>query len=293
MVTPRTLFRPEAVAGHYDGLDVFYRALWGEHVHHGLWPEARGGWRTAPEVAARALAERVAEAAGAAPGRRIVDVGCGYGGTSRVLARRGAHVTGLTLSAAQVAYARAQPLLPGTPQGTPPPTYRVRDWLENDLPAAHFDAAVAVESTTHMPERARVFGEIARVLRPGGRLVLCVWMTAPEPSEAAVRYLLEPICREGRLAGMGSAAENRAWIEGAGLRVRRFEDWSARVARTWTVCIARAAHRLATDPDARRFVREAPERVFARALVRIRAAYTVGAMRYGYFEAEKPEAGSG
>ncbi|MFN3597797.1 MAG: methyltransferase domain-containing protein [Rubricoccaceae bacterium] len=288
MITPHAPFRSDAVAEHYDALDTLYRELWGEHLHHGLWPEGRPGRAASPEAAARALAERVARAAGAAPGRRVVDVGCGYGGTSRVLARRGAHVTALTLSAAQAAYARAQPPLAGTPPETPAPSYRVRDWLENDLPTAHFDAAVAVESTTHMPERPRVFGEIARVLRPGGRLVLCVWMTAPAPSPVAARLLLEPICREGRLAGMGSAAENRAWIADAGLRVCRFEDWSARVARTWTVCIARAARRLARDPAARRVLRKAPERAFARALLRLRVAYAAGAMRYGYFEAENP-----
>ncbi|MBA2408238.1 MAG: hypothetical protein H0V62_00115, partial [Gammaproteobacteria bacterium] len=48
-----------AVAAHYDELDLFYREIWGEHVHHGLW---RGGNET-PEQATLALVQRVAELA--------------------------------------------------------------------------------------------------------------------------------------------------------------------------------------------------------------------------------------
>lgn len=282
MITARTPFSTAAVAGHYDSLDAFYRRLWGEHVHHGLWTI---GCET-PEEAALALAERVVRALGLRPGARAVDVGCGYGGTGRLLAARGVRVTGVTISEAQASYARAQP----SPEGSEAPTYLVRDWLENGLPDGHFDAALAIESTTHMPDRDRVFAEIARVLRPGGRLVLCVWMVREAPSAWETRHLLEPICREGRLAGMGSAAENRAWIENAGLHMEAFEDWSGRVARTWTVCLARAARLVLADPEARRFLRdaEASDRAFALTLGRIRAAYALGAMRYGLFVARKP-----
>jgi tocopherol O-methyltransferase len=40
MIVPRTVQTAESVARHYDTLDRFYREIWGEHVHHGLW---RGG----------------------------------------------------------------------------------------------------------------------------------------------------------------------------------------------------------------------------------------------------------
>jgi tocopherol O-methyltransferase len=256
--------------------------VWGEHVHHGLWETGR----ETPVEAAEALTRKVAEAARLAPGARVCDVGCGYGATARWLAvHAGAHVTGLTLSAAQAAYAAAQPV----PGGAPPPEILVRDWLQNGLPDDDFDAVLAVESTTHMPERARVFSEMARVLRPGGRLVACVWMTGAAPKAWEVRHLLEPICREGRLAGMGSAAENRAWMEAAGLAVERAEDLSRRVARTWTVCLRRVAAGLVRETRYRRFLRDAAQRdrVFALTLLRLRLAYATGAMRYGFFVARK------
>jgi tocopherol O-methyltransferase len=282
VIVPRAAFDAAAVARHYDALDAFYREVWGEHVHHGLF--ARGD--EPPEAAAEALTRKVAEAARLGPGARVCDVGCGYGATARWLAvHTGARVTGLTVSAAQADYARRQPV----PAGAPPPEVLVRDWLRNGLPDAHFDAVLAVESTTHMPERPRVFEEMARLLKPGGRLVACIWMTSEAPKGWEVRHLLEPICREGRLAGMGSACENRGWMEGAGLRVEVEEDLSRHVARTWTVCLRRVAGRLVRDRRYRRFLLDATQgdRAFAATLVRIRLAYAAGAMRYGFWVAKK------
>ena len=37
MIMSRSPFQPGEVAAHYDDLDRFYREIWGEHVHHGLW----------------------------------------------------------------------------------------------------------------------------------------------------------------------------------------------------------------------------------------------------------------
>ncbi|HEX8297553.1 MAG TPA: methyltransferase domain-containing protein [Rubricoccaceae bacterium] len=283
MVLPRSAPAADATGHHYDELDGFYRDVWGDHVHHGLFATGRESVAEATD----ALAARVVDASGVRPGERAVDIGCGYGATAHLAAvRTGAHVLGLTLSEAQAAAARMRTV----PEGVPAPTFLVQDWLDNGLPDAAFNAAWAIESTTHMPDRPRVFTEAARVLRPGGRLVLCVWMTRENPGPAERRWLLEPICREGRLAGMGSASENRAWLEGAGLVVEREEDWSRVVAKTWTVVARRVARGIATDARYRRFLRDATqrERAFVLTILRIRAAYATGAMRYGFFVARKP-----
>lgn len=278
MIVPRAPADAAEVARHYDELDRFYRELWGEHLHHGLWETGR----ETPERAAERLAERVAEAAELSPGDAVCDVGCGYGGTSRLLAARGARVTGVTVSPAQHAHA-----VRGSPDGDP--TFLLRDWLRSGLPDASFDAAVAVESIEHMADRAAAFAEVARVLRPGGRLVVCAWLAADRPSALEVRALLEPICREGRLPGLGTGTEHLRWMEDAGLRVERMEDWSDRVARTWTVCAVRLARALLREPAYRRHLLDPrnPNRVFALTLLRIRTAYAAGSMRYGFFVARR------
>lgn len=283
MIVPRTPLAAHAVDGHYDDLDAFYREVWGEHVHHGLFETGR----ESVEAATEALALRVLDAAGVGEGARAVDVGCGYGAMAHLGSARGALVTGLTLSEAQAAIARQRP----APPGGEAPSILVRDWLANSLPEDHFDAAWAVESTTHMPDRPRVFSEVARVLRPGGRFVLCVWMAGAEPRDWEVRHLLEPICREGRLAGLGTAAENLGWLRGAGLEVEREEDWSRAVAPTWTRVARRVARGLVADQRYRRYLRDASQRdrVFVLTVLRLILAYRTGAIRYGVFVSRRPE----
>jgi tocopherol O-methyltransferase len=267
------------VARHYDDLDRFYRRIWGEHVHHGYWGRGAGSAAEAAEHLVDLVAERLAPR----PGELICDIGCGYGATARRLAlRHGASVTGVTLSGAQLAAAR-----PG--HSAENPRLLQADWLANPFPDRAFDAAVAIESSEHMPDLARFFAECARTLRPGGRLVLCAWLAAEDASPWAVGRLLEPICREGRLAQLGTAPEYRAGLERAGFRVRAVEDISRHVARTWTICLVRAAALVVTDRDARRFMldRAQPNRVFALTLLRLRVAYAIGALRYAVITAEK------
>jgi tocopherol O-methyltransferase len=278
MIVPRGQVPTSAVADHYDELDVFYRELWGEHVHHGLW---RTG-REPNHVASVQLVEHVADRIALGRAERVVDIGAGYGATARLLAERfGADVTALTLSRAQYDYACAQPASPAAPR------YLLRDWLESALPSDHFDAAVAIESTEHMADKAGAFREARRVLRSGGRLAVCAWIARDVPRDWEVQHLLEPICREGRLPNMGTERDYTALLGAAGLQVTGVEDLSDRVKHTWPRCVRALGARLLRERRYRRFLasRASRNRVFARTLLRIWAAYEVGAMRYLLFTA--------
>lgn len=265
---------PLEVAAHYDDLDRPYRDFWGEHVHHGLWTSRA----TTTEQATRNLIDAVVERAGIGKGDAVCDAGCGYGGTSRVLARAlGARVTALTISQAQHAYARA------VDADAENPTYLLRDWLENGLAPDAFDAVLAIESSEHMPDLGRFFSEAHRVLRPGGRLVICAWLTREAPRGWERRWLVGPICREGRLRGMESVAELQRQAGAAGFAAAGFDDFSRQVKKTWPICIQRVVGGLLREPAFRRFVFSdgGPNRVFGLTMLRIWLAYEVGAMRYG------------
>jgi tocopherol O-methyltransferase len=280
MIHPLQPPDPAAVAAHYDDLDVFYRDVWGEHVHHGYWASGR----EPPGEAAAALVHRVARAAGLAPGDRVCDVGCGYGGTARLLAGHyQADVTGVTISRAQFEYAQRQPVRSGRVR------FRLEDWLDNTLPADSYDVVLAIESTEHMPSLARFLSECRRVLKPGGRLVICAWLSREHPSRRQVRHLLEPICREGRLVRLGTRREYADDIEEAGLRLDAYEDITRRVRKTWVICARRLLGRLLGDRRYRRFLfdRAQPNRVFALTLIRLLLAFYSGALRYCIFTAGK------
>ena len=281
MIIPAKEQTSAAVAQHYDDLDPFYRELWGDHVHHGLWTTGLEN----PAQAVENLIACVARRLELDPGQHVCDVGCGYGATAQWLAEHhGVHVTGLTISAVQAQ--RASERSTGSSQLR----FLWRDWLDNGFETGSFDHIAAIESSEHMADKQRFFDEAYRTLRPGGRLAVCAWLARSDPRPWEVRHLLEPICREGRLPGMGNEVEYRKFAERAGFTVEAFEDLSLRVRRTWGVCAARLARKLLVNRSYRRFLRDARagNRIFALTLLRIWAAYQTGSMRYGLLVARNP-----
>lgn len=274
MIVPRTAQAPSAVADHYDELDPVYRHLWGEDLHHGYWQTGR----ETPAEAVAALSALVGRMLDVAPGDRLVDIGCGYGATARRFAALGAIVTGFSLSERQIAQARAH-------EGV---TLAVRDWLDNDLEDAAYDGAYAIESSEHMADKSGFFTEAARVLKPGGRLVVCAWLAGDPVPGWQVDHLLRPICEEGRLPSLGTAADYERLARDAGFAPTHFADISDKVSRTWPICLSRFLRAFATRADIRRIALRGRNRAFALSLPRLILAYRTGALRYGVFRFEVP-----
>jgi tocopherol O-methyltransferase len=280
MIIPKTYQTSAAVARHYDELDPFYREIWGDHVHHGYW---RTGKETSGD-AAEALAGLVAERLGLQAGMTVCDIGCGYGETARLFSSRySVSLEGVTISERQFKLASTRPL-----KGV---SVSLCDWLENTFPDSRFDRAYAIESSEHIGDKQRFFSEAFRVLRPGGRLVVCAWLAESGAPEWKKRYLLEPICRHGRLPGMGTEEDYIKLAGTAGFRTEGVDDISGNVQRTWPICIRRSASKAVSDRRYREFLfaRGSQNKIFALTLFLIFAAYRTGAMRYCVFTFEKPE----
>jgi tocopherol O-methyltransferase len=281
-IIPSRAQLPSDVADHYDELDRAYRDIWGEHVHHGYW---RTG-RESPEQAAEALIDLVAGQLGIAAGMDLCDIGCGYGATAEYLANlHAASVTGFTISSLQAERAARRVPQRGSLK------FHQRDWLDNGLPDGSFDRCYAIESSEHMPDKLLFFRQAFRTLRPSGRLAVCAWLAGPAPRRWEIRHLLEPICREGRLPGMGSREDYQALATQAGFEPLSYLDLSTRVRKTWRICAGRVARKLATDPYYWRLATSprTRNRVFLLTIPRLMLALQTGAMRYGLFVWTRPQ----
>jgi SAM-dependent methyltransferase len=166
------------------GGDEQVRAAFGRHVHWGYWPDPAAADLTPEDYgrAAERLCREVCNAARIVDGQRVLDVGCGLGGTVASLNERfaGLDLTGLNIDARQLDFAREHV--------RPRPSNRIA-WIEGDacrLPfePASYDVALAVECVFHF-DRREFFVEASRVLRPGGRLALSDFCPTPR----AVEYL--------------------------------------------------------------------------------------------------------
>ncbi len=116
----------------------------------------------------RGVYARITALSGARPGDRVLDVGCGGGYLARLLAAAvgpGGQVTGVDPSAAAVRYARRR-----TPANC---SFQTGTGQDLNLPDRSFDVVTSTLATHHIPEaeRATAFGEMFRVLRPGGVLL--------------------------------------------------------------------------------------------------------------------------
>jgi len=115
-------------------------------------------------------ADALVEAAGVAPGDRVLDVATGTGNAALAAARRGATVTGADLTPRMLELAGARAVREGVEL----------ELVEADLedlpfPGGAFDVVVSVFGVIFAPRPAAAVAELARVLRPGGRLALTSW----------------------------------------------------------------------------------------------------------------------
>jgi len=129
---------------------------------------------------------------GGLPGKRVLDIGCGTGAHALIFAERfGSTVSGIDASAGMVAQARAKL-----------PDADLRQGLAEELPFpdASFDVALMMLVVHHL-ERPRAFREAARVLVPGGRLLITTsnpdafprfWMAPLFPSYADIEHARFP-----------------------------------------------------------------------------------------------------
>jgi MPBQ/MSBQ methyltransferase len=217
-------------------------------------------------------------------GTTVLDVGCGIGGSSRMLARDyGFAVIGVTLSPQQVR--RAQELT--SPEVNA--RFQVDDALALSFPNASFDVVWLVEAGPHMPDKAQFAGELMRVLKPGGILVVADW-NQRDDRQVSLNSWEKPVMRQlldqWAHPAFSSIEEFSELLEATGLVAGEVTtaDWTAETLPSWLDSIWQGVIRPAGlvrfgVSGFMKSMREVPT------ILLMRLAFGTGLCRFGMFRA--------
>ncbi|MCJ1324339.1 hypothetical protein MMC10_001001 [Thelotrema lepadinum] len=303
------------IKAHYDQCSSYYSSLWGEHIHHGYFdPSSPDQTRESAQIA---LIDLLLSQSALTASSRVLDVGCGIGGTSRFLARTlGCAVTGLTISNEQVRMAfemsggfrdsdgfvkiaaessedNHDALIvakkPGKVRFVELDAETMGDWFAAEQTAGKADSYDAVwisEALSHFPNKPLFFQNAARMLRAeGGKVVVADWFRDEDLSEEKVKQDIRPIEDGMLLPPLCTQSEYVAFAEEAGLAVYAAPmDISKRVSKTWDISI-----NLVADPSLWALALTQGRDIigFLKTFQAMRRAYANGSFRYAIIVFEK------
>ena len=163
-------FTNEDIARYYDLSRTHYENMWdlrrSRSLHYGYWDRTTKNFHQALLNINKVLAQR----AGISKTMRVLDAGCGVGGSSLWLAKNiGCSVTGISLSKQQIAIAEASATEEGLSSLA---NFQCEDFTNTSFPAETFDIIWAIESVCHAHDKADFLNEAYRLLKPGGKMVL-------------------------------------------------------------------------------------------------------------------------
>ena len=206
-----------------EDADNFYFHVWGgEDLHIGLYESDE---ESIFDASVRTVARMASTLQNLGENSRVLDVGAGYGGSARYLARNfGCHVVAFNLSEVENERDRRM----NKEQGLDHLVEVVDGSFENlPYPDNSFDVIWSQDAFLHSGNRERVIQEAARVLKPGGEFVF----TDPMAADDCPPGVLQPILDRIHLETLGSPGFYREAAERAGLEFLGFEDQTPQLPR--------------------------------------------------------------
>ena len=277
----------ERIARFYDETSPLWLDVWGDHMHHGYYgSDGLDRDKGRREAQLDLIEELIAFAKlDARPPERILDVGCGVGGSARYLTGRfGAQVLGLTLSPFQASEGNVRAVREGCAGLV---ELRAQDVYDFSDPSG-FDVLWSLESAEHMPDKRRLLQHFHELLRPGGTLAMITWCRRETPPELSdqEQELLDKISELYHLPPWGSTLDYVHTAADLGFEDIRHTDWSAAVAPFWGEVIASALNWRSVMG----LLRSGPSGIKgAWAMQYMEAGFRKGLIKFAVITARKPE----
>lgn len=166
---PETEYHKKIIE-YYNSTENAYKDSWdpdnSHAIHYGYWDKKV---RSFPQSLVR-MNEIMMEAAGITTNDKVLDAGCGVGGSSIFLAEKlGCKITGITLSERQVQQANLNAKQKGVEALV---DFQVMNYGAISFPAESFDVVWGCESICYADDKQQFVREAYRLLKPGGRLVI-------------------------------------------------------------------------------------------------------------------------
>jgi tocopherol O-methyltransferase len=202
----------------YDDLDLLYREIWGNSLHHGAWFT---GYESIEEAREKLIDLALKQLD---PKGTIADIGCGYGILAhKILDQFHCEVLANTNSERQASQITPRSRL----------TILQGDWLQQQLEPKSLSGIIAVESLSHFDSFEDFLEHTLPALKPGGRIVICDWF-----SETGSRFFLRHLATTGNLPPWRSVFSLSS--NAKDLQKVHSQDLSREVAPTWSAIFWRS-----------------------------------------------------
>ena len=194
-------------------------------MHHGYW--VRGD--ESKETAQIQLIEHLAQLANIKTGSRILDIGCGFGGSSLYLTKKyGASTTGITISPVQVQMAKE-----AAAKMNLDASFLLMDAEDMEF-AQPFDLLWSVESISHYHDPRKFFASAVKFLKPGGCFALTDWFRKENLSPADKKEFIEPI-EKGMMVELRGMDDYSDFLVSSGLHVVHRQELTLNCAKSWDI----------------------------------------------------------
>ncbi|KAF8155764.1 delta-sterol C-methyltransferase [Crassisporium funariophilum] len=215
----------EVVNGYYDGATQLYEYGWSQSFHFSRF------YKGEAFLASLARHEHyLASQMTLRPGMRVLDVGCGVGGPAREIAQfSDAQIIGVNNNDFQIGRARKYAKAAGLENQV---TFVKGDFMKltEQFGEGYFDAVYAIEATVHAPSWEGVYGEIFKVLKPGGVFGVYEWAMTDswDPSIPEHKAIAHQIELGNGIPEMRPLSMAREALKTVGFQIEHEEDLADR-----------------------------------------------------------------